>query len=63
MTPPVLSHREWLTFCCWAGGMSLQQTATSLNIGLQSVKTYRSRIRRKMNTPDPHLTGRTPTHA
>lgn len=60
---PTLSRQEWLVLLCWTAGMTVQQTAYSLAVGIQTVKEYRKRVRRKMKTTTPHLTGRTPTHA
>lgn len=62
MTTDTLSRMEWLVWCCWAGGMTLRQTAYSLGLGLETVRTYRRRTTAKLG-PRPHLTERSIAHA
>lgn len=49
-----LSRMQWLTWACWVAGMTSQQTAFSLNVTLQTVKTHRKRIRAKVWPREPH---------
>lgn len=43
-----LSEREFQIFCKLAGGMTVSQIGTSLNLSVKTISTYRSRILAKM---------------
>lgn len=42
-----MSRMEWLTWCCWRGGMQQQQIAYSLGLGVSTVISYKARFRFK----------------
>lgn len=42
---------QWLTLCCWAGGMTVRQTGVSLLIRDNTVVKHRMALRRKKLTP------------
>lgn len=50
-----LTRRQWLVYICWAGGMTVQQTADSLGVSYWTVNEHRDRIRDKTQSKRPHM--------